>query len=1120
VPVSPLSRYRADIAKALARGDATEQTHRPALKTLVEALGSGVTATNEPKHVECGAPDYVVSRNTAHGPLTIGHIEAKDVGAPLAFIEKSEQLKRYRKGLPNLILTDYLEFRWYVDGERRMIARLASVDSKRDLVLEKNGAQAAEALLRAFLDHKPQPISRPKELAERLARLTHLIRDIVVQAFETDAASPMLRDLHKAFSDVLVPELSVAAFADMFAQTIAYGLFAARVNHSGPARFRRQDAAALIPKTNPFLRKLFASITGPDLDDEPFVGLVDDLAQLLADTDIGAVLAEFGRRTKREDPIVHFYETFLAAYDPQLRKSRGVYYTPEPVVSYIVRSVDYLLRTRFGCANGLADTGTVTYKRVAEDGKERTETVPRVLMLDPACGTGTFLYTVVDLIREQFIQQGNAGKWPLYVRENLLKRLFGFELLMAPYAVAHLKLGMQLAGQDLPEARRKEWGCDLAGDDRLGVYLTNTLEEALKKSELLMGGWISDEANAAAEIKRDLPIMVVLGNPPYSGISANNGAWIHGLLRGRLPDGTAGPSYYHVDGAPLGEKKLWLQDDYVKFIRFGHWRIDRTGAGVLAVITNHAYLDNPTFRGMRQELMQAFTDIYVLDLHGNARKRERCPDGSPDENVFDIQQGVAISIFVKEPGKPGPARVHHAEIWGLREDKYTYLQEMDLSISKWRLLTPQQPFYLFVPQQTALLSEYRLGWILPEAVPVNTTGIVTARDHFVIDFDDATLLARVQEFRSERLSDSDIRTKYFAGKGSKKYDEGDSRGWKLPEARKTVRADAAWQGRVCPCLYRPFDVRSMYYVAWMVDWPRPDVMRHMLAAQNLALLTSRLTKGETFKHAQVTRHIAEVICMSPMTSNNGFVFPLYLYPPAQPDAHGRMDMAGLSPWPEGKDGRRPNLEPKFVDEMAGRLGVTFVPDGQGDLRQTFGPEDVFHYIYAVLHSPTYRSRYAEFLKTDFPRIPLTSNLHLFRTLVEEGRELVGLHLLESPALAKAITRYPVAGPNVVHPGFPRYVAPGEPSPDDGKPVEAGRVYINKGDPKAGIRGQYFEGVPRKVWEFWVGGYQPCQKWLKGRRGRTLSNDDIDHYEKMVVAINETIRLMAEIDAAIPKWPID
>jgi hypothetical protein len=312
----------------------------------------------------------------------------------------------------------------------------------------------------------------------------------------------------------------------------------------------------------------------------------------------------------------------------------------------------------------------------------------------------------------------------------------------------------------------------------------------------------------------------------------------------------------------------------------------------------------------------------------------------------------------------------------------------------------------------------------------------------------------------------------------------------------------------------------MYYVAWMVDWPRPDVMRHMLAAQNLALLTSRLTKGETFKHAQVTRHIAEVICMSPMTSNNGFVFPLYLYPPAQPDAHGRMDMAGLSPWPEGKDGRRPNLEPKFVDEMAGRLGVTFVPDGQGDLRQTFGPEDVFHYIYAVLHSPTYRSRYAEFLKTDFPRIPLTSNLHLFRTLVEEGRELVGLHLLESPALAKAITRYPVAGPNVVHPGFPRYVAPGEPSPDDGKPVEAGRVYINKGDPKAGIRGQYFEGVPRKVWEFWVGGYQPCQKWLKGRRGRTLSNDDIDHYEKMVVAINETIRLMAEIDAAIPKWPID
>jgi hypothetical protein len=1090
VPVSPLSTYRAAIAQALARGDDTEHTHRPALKTLIEALATGVTATNEPKHVECGAPDYVVSRNTPHGPLTIGHIEAKDIGAPLALIEKSDQLKRYRKGLPNLILTDYLEFRWYVDDQRRAVARLGSVDSKRNVVLEKGGLEAVEGLLRAFLDHKPQPISKPKELAERLARLTHLIRDVIVQAFQNKTASPTLRGLHEAFAEVLIPDLSAEAFADMFSQTIAYGLFAARVNHNGPARFRRQDAAALIPKTNPFLRKLFASITGPDLDDEPFVGLVDDLAQLLADTDIGAVLAEFGQRTKREDPIVHFYETFLAAYDPQLRKSRGVYYTPEPVVSYIVRSVDYLLRTRFGCGNGLADTGTVTYKRVGEDGKERTETVPRVLMLDPACGTGTFLYAVVDLIREQFIQQGNAGKWPLYVRENLLKRLFGFELLMAPYAVAHLKLGMQLAGQDLPEAQRKDWGCDLAGDDRLGVYLTNTLEEALKKSELLMGGWISDEANAAAEIKRDLPIMVVLGNPPYANYGRmNKGKWISGLLEDYKRD--------------LHEKKHNLNDDFIKFIRFAQWRIERTGAGILAFITNNTYVDGLTHRRMRRSLLDTFNEIFVLNLHGDSRKGERSPDGGDDENVFDIQQGVAIGIFVRSQNPPEPARLSYSDVWGTRQHKYSLLLETGVDATAWSGLTPEPPSFFFRP--TSPKGDYDTAWELRRTMPVFATGLETMNDRTAVSIDIESVKASVEALRS--LSEAQL----------EQMGVGDSAGWSVADAKRDVRLRGADERLFSPILSRPFDTRWTWYSGFqgLMARPRREIMRHLLGKENVALLVTRQTKEEL--GGFVTRVL--VGHKSFAAYDRTTVVPLYLYPERE-DAQGKQgDMSGLSPWPEGRGGRCPNLAPEFVEEMAGRIGLSFVPDGRGDLRQTFGPEDVFHYIYAVLHSPTYRSRYAEFLKTDFPRIPLTTNLDLFRALVEKGRELVGLHLLESPALAKPITSYPVAGPNVVDPGFPRYVAQGEPSPEDGKPVEAGRVYINKGDPKAGVRGQYFEGVPQEVWEFWVGGYQPCQKWLKDRRGRTLSNEDIEHYEKIVVALSETIRLMAEIDAAIPEWPI-
>ncbi|MBI1955924.1 MAG: DNA methyltransferase, partial [Acidobacteria bacterium] len=519
----PIDTYRRQIEKALQAGNATEHTHRPALKTLIESLATGITATNEPKREACGAPDYVVSREVRHGRVTLGYMEAKDVDEPLDDWERNEQIKRYLSDLPNrnFILTDYLEFRWYVAGKRLLSARLARVSKGGKLTPEKDGAKLVSELLTAFLSQQAEPIGDPKALALRMARLTHFIRDMIVTAFDNHTASATLRDLHGAFEKALIPDLPIPQFADMFAQTLAYGLFAARCNHHGiSGSFKRLGAATEIPKTNPFLRQLFETITGTALDDEPFVGFVDDLAQLLADTDIAAVLADFGKRTARQDPVVHFYETFLAAYDPKLREARGVYYTPEPVVSYIVRSVDYLLKNRFGCTNGLADTGTVEYEREEENGgkaKKVKATSPRVLILDPACGTGTFLYTVIDYIRNEFMSQGNAGMWSSYVRNHLLPRIFGFELLMAPYAVAHFKLGMQLAGQDLHPGLREKWAYDFSGNERLGVFLTNTLEEATKKVEMLFGSWIAQEANAAVRIKRELPILVVMGNPPYSG---------------------------------------------------------------------------------------------------------------------------------------------------------------------------------------------------------------------------------------------------------------------------------------------------------------------------------------------------------------------------------------------------------------------------------------------------------------------------------------------------------------------------------------------------------------------------------------------------------------------------
>jgi len=554
--------------------------------------------------------------------------------------------------------------------------------------------------------------------------------------------------------------------------------------------------------------------------------------------------------------------------------------------------------------------------------------------------------------------------------------------------------------------------------------------------------------------------------------------------------------YYQVDGQPLGERNpKWLQDDYVKFIRFGQWRIQQSGAGVLAFITNHGYLDNPTFRGMRQQLMQTFTDIYVLDLHGNTKKKERCPDGSPDENVFDIQQGVAIGVFVKEPGKEGPAGLHHADLWGLRQSKYNTLFDTDLACTEWRELTPEPPFHLFVPQRAELRPEYERGWKVTEAMPVNSVGIVTSRDGFVFDLDEANLQARIAAFLNPAHSDETVGRRYLSDRD--KLDVG--------QARKQIRGERDLSTSFARCLYRPFDMRHLLYHDAVIERPRREVMRHMRWG-NLALCVGRA--GQV-----VGTDLWDIVfCSSAVEDFNLFYrggnvnFPLYIY-----------SQEGLQGTLVTQQGHSVNLNPSFLAEIEKPLGLAFLSDGTGDLVTTFGPEDVFHYVYAILHSPTYRTRYADFLKIDFPRVPLTTDVSLFRTLCALGAELVALHLMESPLLDKLITSYPLPGDDIVE--KVAYRAPGEPEPGSGKPLEKGRVYISEGKPKEGKAGQYFDGIPPEVWHFHVGGYQVCEKWLKDRKGRVLSYDDRVHYQKIVVALQETIRLMAAIDQAIPSWPL-
>ncbi len=1104
-----LRDYLKEIEAYYKLGIAREHSYRPSLQAILPRLVPGITAVNEPKRVDCGAPDYVILRLIGGNPFTIGYIEAKDIGTPLDKIEKDEQLKRYLRALDNLILTDYLEFRWYVKGEKQMVARLATPGAAKSLVLDKEGIKTTGNLLCSFLQHSAEPIRKPQDLAKRMARLAHMIRDVTVTAFEKRQASETLNGLYEAFKTVLLPDLPTTEFADMFAQTLAYGLFAARYNHTGAEPFNRRDAAKEIPRTNPFLRKLFSTIAGADFDDEPFIGFVNELTQVLGVTDMDAVLADFGKRTRREDPIVHFYETFLAQYDPKLRELRGVYYTPEPVVSYIVRSVDHLLRAHFDCPDGLADTSTITIPSIDEKGKPRNESSPRVLILDPACGTGTFLYTIIDLIRETYHKTGNAGMWSGYVREHLLPRLFGFELLMAPYAVAHLKLGMQLAALDLPVEERSDWAYDFESDERLGLYLTNTLEQALVRSKLLLGSFISDEANEAAKVKQNYPVMVVIGNPPYSGHSANKGEWVTDLLHG--DDGRRakkGGNYFEVDGKPLGERNpKWLNDDYVKFIRFAQWRIEQTGYGILAFITNHGYLDNPTFRGMRQSLMQSFDDIYVLDLHGNSKKKERSPDGSKDENVFDIQQGVAIGIFVKRQGKVEASQtttVRHAHLWGPREvyekvgqvqrlagGKYCWLAEKDLTSTEWTKLKPLSPFYLFTPQDTNLRLEYEQGWKVTEMMPINVLGFQTHRDHFAIDFDRVDLHSRIDEMRDKYTSDDEY---------AEKYNLTNSSSWQVSEARRILRLDVDWQNHFTRCLYRPFDWRHCYFSNVAMDRPRRELQQHMLRP-NFSLNVTRQTKADWWRHALVANSPTPAIYTE--IKDGSSVFPLYLYPDSnKKDALFDTTIPSTAP-----GNRQPNLSPAFIADISKKLTMQFIPDGKGDLQQTFGPEDIFNYMYAVFHSPTYRARYAEFLKIDFPRLPLTSNTDLFRELCSLGERLVGLHLVEK--FGKALPKYPAKGNNLVE--KVEYL---EPKNRDGS-AEQGRVYINKT--------QYFEGVPPEVWNFHVGGYQVCHKWLKDRKGRALSFEDIQHYQRIVAALAETIELMGQVDEVIEAhggWPVE
>jgi len=1029
-----LKQYLKNLTNTFQRGDAREESYYTNLDELIKKMAAilkvkNIDVTILPKKTEAGNPDFRIWDGKNH---ITGYIEAKDPSVTnLDYIEGTEQLKRYCSTFPNVILTNFYEFRLYREGQK-----IAQVMIGRPIIARQlhtpppveNSAQFKE-FFETFFSFSLPKVRSARSLAIELAKRTRFLRDEVIAVeIEEDGTKgqKQIIGFYEAFKKYLIGTLTEKQFADLYAQTITYGLFAARTRANG--EFNRRLAFDYIPNTIGILRDVFRFIS---LEDPPksLQIIVEDIAELLHVTDVKKILHEYYSTGKGKDPIIHFYETFLSTYDPEIRERRGVYYTPEAVVGYIVRSIHSILKTHFDLSDGLAS-------------KE-------VKLLDPAGGTLTFPAAAINLAAKEFITKYGEGGLHHWIKNHILQEFYGFELMMAPYAIGHLKIGFIL----------DELGYSLADDERFKLYLTNTLEmEEIKQIAIPGVSSLSEESHLAGKVKKEQPILVILGNPPYSGISSNVNVWTEKLLKEDI-DGCQ--SYYKVDGEPLGEKNpKWLQDDYVKFLRFAQWKIQKSGFGIVGMITNHGYLDNPTFRGMRQSLMKTFDEIYILDLHGNSLKRETTPEGGKDENVFDIRQGVAIVLFVKNKEKKESV-IYHSDLFGLRQEKYDWLDNNEFLKDNYVQIKPQSPYYFFVKQDTEKIKKY-LGWKKAnEIFPINSVGIVTSRDKFVIDFKKNELRNRILQFKNLSQPDEII---------AQAYNLRNKSNWSIQDARKKIKNLDNYESHIQEILYRPFDKRYIFYHQSLIERMRLDIMRHMLE-DNIGLLTTRFQfkKDITWSCAFISENIIDINHLqSPGTAQ---LFPLYIY----------------------LDKNKKDLFNRYQTEKEPNIPATIFEKLKAVYAQKPTPEEILYYIYGIFYSNIYRETYAEFLKIDFPRVPFTSNYDLFIEMGKLGKELTALHLLKSSKLDLPIAKYQGSGDNdriekVIY------------------KEDEQRIYIN--------REKYFEGVTPEVWNYHIGGYQILHKYLKDRKDRMM--DDAPRYCRIVTALYKTIEIQKQIDKIYPE----
>jgi len=1000
-----LNSYFRGIHKIYVAGSFREESFYSSLKALIEEcsqffpLQSKAGVLVQPKKTEVGIPDFLIRKD---GDIT-GYIEAKSPDANLDEAEKSEQLRRYRESLPNLVLTNFLEFRLYRNGnpvDKVEVGRQSTLQSlKYPPVPEK--LDVFFGLLEKFFSFSTPEIKTSSSLSIELAKKTRFLEHILQE--ELFKKNEEVTRFYKAFQEELIETLTEGRFADLYAQTITYGLFAARMRVQDG--FNKDIAWQFIPESLPLLREIFYSFIGPHFP-ESLLWVVDDISQVLRKADISSIYKEFKTTKWEEDPVINFYETFLKTYNSEERQRLGVYYTPLPVVSYITTSIHKLLKEKFGKAEGLA-TNDVT-------------------LLDPAAGTLTFVVQAIKQVQKELEEGNKAGLVKSYIEEHVLRHFHAFEILVAPYTVGHFKVSMVL----------EEMGYKFKENERFQFYLTNTLEmKEPKQISFLID--LAKEGQEAKRIKEKVPILVILGNPPYSFKSVKT-KFSEELLKDYKEDVRT-------------EKKYGvLEDDYIKFIRFAHWKIEQAGKGIIGFITNNSYLSGVIHRGMRRKLLETFDEIYVLNLHGSSRIGEKTPQGGKDENVFEIQQGVAIALYVKIEKPLEEKKVYYADLWGLRSEKYEYLLGNDVEATRWQELRPAAPYYFFVPKDFALQEKYEKFWEVTEIFKEWGSGIITRRDTLAVAFRQDELQNRMLMFTNPDLPDSIV---------AESFKIGDTDEWNLHTARECVQNEKMHEF-IKEYHYRPWDFRYIYYSDSVVSRTCKRWMKHLLS-ENLALIATRVITDIEEKGSFISTTIGDIHSIS----GQGYFFPLYLYPGESKEQ--MFTEAGCIP----------NFTGEFLQTIKESLGTEPTP------------KEIFYYIYAVLYSPVYRRRYEEFLKIDFPRIPMPADYEAFKALSNSGKELVDLHLLKHPSIHETEVGFSESGSNNVE--RVRY--------DEA----AQRVYINKD--------QRFEGISKEVWEYRIGAYQVMGKYPKDRKGRKLSLGEINHYMKVAKAIRLTIELQQKVD---------